>query len=68
MKNWRIFRSRSILKGEQIPSSIVRVTLKETEPALSSTGLTQENYVNPAYLGKGTVTSISHMSFNGLWL
>jgi hypothetical protein len=46
----------------------IRHTLKKTKPVHMYTGLIQENYVNPRYLGAGMVASISNMSFGGLWM
>ena len=31
-------------------------------------GLTQVSYVNPSYVGKGTVSMIAGMSLGGLWM
>lgn len=46
----------------------IRQTLKKIKPVQMHTGLIQENYVNPRYLGAGMVSSISNMSFGGLWM
>ena len=42
--------------------------LKETAPACASTGLTQENYINPLYLRTGMGNSISNVSNWGAWV
>ena len=68
MKNWRHFSSKPTYKGEGFTTSAnARSSVKETGPGHFSNGMTQENYVNPRYLGEGAVGSLSGMSFRGVW-
>ena len=41
---------------------------EKTNPVSSFTGLLQESYVNPLYLGRAVVNSISNISFEGAWV
>ena len=69
MKNWRNFKSnRGFISEEQVCSANAGPIAKEPEPMSVISGPTQENYVNPKFLGAGMVVSISNMSFMGLWL
>ncbi len=69
MKNWRNFKSnRGFINEVKLPASEIHPIVKESETGGMFTGQTQENYVNPKYLAMSVVSSISNVSFGGLWL
>lgn len=53
---------------EQAPTGTARLNVEEKEPVPVFTGVAPENDINHKYLATGMVTSMSKMSFRGLWL
>jgi hypothetical protein len=69
MKTRKHFKSNSMCKGAgRVLSSTSVAVGKDAGQSHNFTGMTQENYIDPRYLGAGMVTSISDMSFRGLWM